>query len=263
MTTITTKKTVHPSYFLFVDLETTGFIKAPKGGIDLNKDEQFPHIVQISWELHACDASTKTFTTLSSEDFIIRPTADYTIPAESSKIHGISQEHALAHGVPLKTALLAFIRDMFLADRLQGEEDMKNPPQITIVCHNVEFDVPILMHNLFKAKDDTVKYHFQGEFLHYLGPGKKIQCICTMLDTIDLCKLPYANGGRGYKYPKLNELFYTLFQEAPKGQLHNSKFDVECTVACFKELYARGNLLTIRNMNLGCIENGFCIKLLK
>lgn len=253
------------AHYLFVDLETTGFIKAPKGGIDLNKDGQFPHIVQMSWQLHACDASTKTFTVRSDQDFIIRPTADYTIPAESTKIHGISQEHALAHGVPLKTALKAFINDMFLYVP-RREDGYVNIPQITIVCHNVEFDVPILMHNLFKAKDEDeffLKFCFQGQFINYLGFGKKIQCICTMLDTIDLCKLPYANGGRGYKYPKLNELFYTLFQEAPKGQLHNSKFDVECTIACFKELYARGNLLTIRNMNLGSIENGFDFKLLE
>jgi len=245
------------SYFLFLDLETTGFIKAPKGSvIDLNKTEHFPHIVQMSWQLQLYDRRAKTFSLVSDKDYIIQPTPDYTIPAESTKIHGISQEVALARGVPLETALLAFISDMFRKDH-RGTGDTG---QITLVCHNVEFDVPILLHYLFNAQNQLVKYHFQGELFHYLGGGhlsKKIQCICTMLDTIELCKLPYANGGRGrgrggggYKYPKLNELFYTLFHEAPKGQMHNSKFDVECTVACFKELYARGNILTIRHVDL-------------
>jgi DNA polymerase-3 subunit epsilon len=227
--------------FLFLDLETTGFIKAPKGGIDLNKDEQFPDIVQMSWQLHFFDPKLRTYSLVSDKDFIIRPTPLYTIPPDSTKIHGISHEHALIHGVPLEMALQQLASDLF------REHDTYHT---YLVCHNVEFDVPILMHKLLKAKNE--KMDVEGVSLELIFDFSLVQeCICTMLDTVDLCKLPYANGGRGYKYPKLSELFYTLFHEAPKGQLHNSKFDVECLVACFKELRKRGTSMTIRNVKLG------------
>ena len=87
------------THFLFFDLETTGLLRAKKNEIDFRKTEQFPHIVQISWQL--ITYSNGEFTTNENVDFIIRPDG-YTIPSESSAIHGISNERHLKKGSPFE-----------------------------------------------------------------------------------------------------------------------------------------------------------------
>lgn len=238
---MTTKAAIN-KYFLFVDIETTGLIKAKKYDIDLCKPEQFPHIVQMSWQLHEFDVTKQQYTLLRDNDYIVQPTPAYIIPEESTKIHGISHEQAMTSGVPLKTVLTLFIADIF------SNADSK----MHLVCHNIEFDVTILLHHIYM--------HFPDQFTAL--KDTKIPCICTMLDTIDLCALSMPapttqaqalagttttkKRSSSYKFPKLSELYYTLFNEAPKGQLHNSKYDVIFTVTCFKELWKRRGILTLR-----------------
>ena len=53
-----------------------------------------------------------------------------------------------------------------------------------------------------------------------------------MLETIHLCK---AEGKIGYKYPRLEELYFKLFQE--NFDAHNALNDVKATARCFWELY--------------------------
>jgi DNA polymerase III epsilon subunit-like protein len=228
-------------YFLFFDLETTGLLPRGIKIHDLLKKQHFPYIVQISWQLQKYDAKTQTYALLSEQDYIIKPTAAYVVPPESTKIHGISHEQAATRGVPVEMVLRHFLADWF-----HGDKDTATH----LVCHNVEFDVPILLHHIIAQelfKQSCVQQHTQD-----------ITCICTMLDTVTLCKKPFKSSGSGggFKYPSLLELFDFLFQKAPQGQLHNSRFDVECTVACFKELYSRhGERLRVRTIVLG--ENTF------
>ena len=215
------------SYFLFFDIETTGLLGAKKTEINYCNSKHFPYIVQLSWQLQQCENGT--FTTISTSDFIIKPDG-YNIPPESSKIHGITQETALKKGCPIKNALTKFIEDLTLYSSTY------------LVCHNIEFDVTILFYHLFKNdKEKFMKFKNQS-----------IPCICTMLDSIALCKLPsvskFTKANDPYKYPKLSELYRHLFSSDPVGQLHNSRFDVECTIMCFKELM-KLELLTVRNAN--------------
>jgi len=212
------------SHFLFFDLETTGLFGAKKKEIDFRKQEQFPHIVQLSWQL--VDYANGEFTTKENIDYVIRPDG-YTIPAESSAIHGISEQVAKEKGVPIREALLKWVEHYGLY------------PNTYLVCHNIEFDVTLLFYHLYRVL-----------------PGQKIDtvpCICTMLDSVALCKLPsmskFKNPKDPYKYPKLSELYRLLFGYPPSGTLHNSQYDVECTIECFKELKKRG-LLTVRNATL-------------
>ncbi len=217
-----------PKYFLFFDIETTGLLGAKKKDIDFRKSEQFPHIVQISWQLH--EYENEKYTTLNDVDYIIKPDG-YTIPEESSKIHGISQEVALEKGTSATDVYKGFIHDL-----------TKHSNTI-LVCHNIEFDVTILFYHIYKI--------YKNEFKGFLD--KKVMCICTMLDSVNYCKLPSAskfnNPKDPYKYPKLSELYAKLFGDAPKGQLHNSKYDVECTIQCFQSLFNMG-LLNIRYASL-------------
>lgn len=215
------------SYFLFFDIETTGLLGAKKTDINYCNSKHFPHIVQLSWQLQRCENGV--FTTITNSDFTITPDG-YTIPPESSKIHGITQESALAIGIPIKNALNDFMEDLTLYSTTY------------LVCHNIEFDVTILFYHLFKNdKEKFMKFK-----------NVSIPCICTMLDSVAFCKLPsmskFKNPKDPYKYPKLSELYRLLFGYPPSGKLHNSQYDVECTIECFKELMNK-ELLTVRNAN--------------
>lgn len=217
-----------PKHFLFFDIETTGLLGARKKDIDFRKSEQFPHIVQISWQLHQYE--NEKYTILSDADYIIRPD-NYIVSTESSKIHGISHETALEKGLPAPDVYKHFIHDL-------GKH-----PDTILVCHNIEFDITILFYHIYKLYKLAFK-----DFLQ-----KKVPCICTMLDSTNYCKLPsvskFTNPKDPYKYPKLSELYNKLFGSVPKGQLHNSKYDVECTIECFQSLMNMG-LLHIRYAGL-------------
>ena len=51
----------------------------------------------------------------------------------------------------------------------------------------------------------------------------------------DICKIPGNVIYGGYKYPKLGELYYKLFNKHFNNQ-HNAMADVEATYECYKEL---------------------------
>lgn len=217
-----------PKYFLFFDIETTGLLAAKKKDIDFRKSEQFPHIVQISWQLH--EYENEKYTTITDCDYIVKPDK-YTISEESIKIHGISHTEALEKG-----ALAADVYKFFI-------RDLSKHPNTILVCHNIEFDVTILFYHIYKI--------YKKEFNGFLN--KKVPCICTMLDSVNYCKLPsvskFIKPSDPYKYPKLSELYVKLFEKSPSGQLHNSKYDVECTIQCFQSLMNMG-LLNIRYASL-------------
>jgi DNA polymerase-3 subunit epsilon len=219
---------MEPKYFLFFDIETTGLLAAKKKDIDFRKAEQFPHIVQISWQLHQYE--NEKYTKITNCDYIIKPD-NYTITEESSKIHGISHTQALEKGISATNVYKSFIHDL------------TKRPNTILVCHNIEFDVTILFYHIYKI--------YKKEFNGFLN--KKVSCICTMLDSVNYCKLPsvskYTKASDPYKYPKLSELYVKLFEKAPSGQLHNSKYDVECTIECFQSLMNMG-LLNIRYASL-------------
>ena len=59
--------------------------------------------------------------------------------------------------------------------------------------------------------------------------------------TAELCQLPGGRGGR-YKLPKLEELYFHLFNEG-FAEAHNAAFDVEATARVFLEL-VRLNIIT-------------------
>jgi DNA polymerase-3 subunit alpha len=215
-------------HFLFFDIETTGLIKLPKSKIDFRKKSAFPEIVQISWQLHSY--TKDCFSHIDTKNYIIR-THNYTIPYDSIKIHGITNEFANENGVNKLDVLKEFL------------EIIKTYDNLYIVSHNIEFDVTILFFHIYNS--------FKKDFNQYVHI--KIPCICTMLDSIDICKIPsisqYYKQKQTidkYKYPKLSELYKTLFEVEPDGKLHDSSYDVEILVKCFKELINRSFNIKIR-----------------
>ena len=59
-----------------------------------------------------------------------------------------------------------------------------------------------------------------------------------MKSSTSFCRILLNND---YKYPKLEELYQSLFREPIKGA-HDALIDVEATVRCFNELRSRGEI---------------------
>ncbi len=187
--------------YLFFDTETTGLPRDWSAPVSALSN--WPRMVQISWLLY--DASGAR---ISKKEYIIRPEG-FSIPQEAARIHGITTEKASAVGVSLRAVLEEFSAAMELGGCL--------------IAHNMRFDEKIVGAE-FLRKGVT----------HKLFDAKKI---CTMTETTEYCKLPGNYGC--YKWPKLSELHFKLFNETFE-EAHSAAVDVEVCAKCFWELQRRG-----------------------
>lgn len=188
--------------FLFFDTETTGLPRNWKAPItDLNN---WPRLVQLAY-LHFDTVGNK----ISGGDYIIKPEG-FKIPADVSRIHGISHERAVKEGVSLSEVLQRF-------------QTLIEDSEI-LVAHNMSFDEKI------------VGAEFLRSGMENLIPAKKK--ICTMHSTTNFCAI---NGPYGYKWPKLSELHYKLFKTGFE-EAHNAAVDINATAKCFWELRRLGKL---------------------
>lgn len=192
---------------LFFDLETTGLPKNYKAPITDKKN--YPHIVQIAWILFADKKE------VSCNDIIIRPD-NFTIPKESTKIHGITQEIATTQGFPINWALLQFTNAI----------EILTQPVDKVIAHNLNFDKNVLLANIYREIELDQTFFFDN-------------CIniCSMESTTNLLKLP---GNYGYKWPKLQELHQYLFGSTFKDA-HDALADIRATARCYYELERRGH----------------------
>lgn len=189
--------------YLIFDCETDGLPLSKYSKID--DVNNWPKIVSLSWGIYK-----KNGECLTLKDYIRRP--NFEISKESSNIHGISTKKAKLKGIKMSLILEEFLEDVEKAKHL--------------IAHNINFDFPVLICEL--------KRENMNHSLH------KMKKICTMLKTTNYCKLvsPFKNE---YKWPKLEELYFKLFQTRPKN-MHNSKFDVIATAKCFFKLLNLGVL---------------------
>lgn len=175
---------------LFFDTETTGLPKSREPAY--KGPNNWPHIVSISWVLQDGDR-------MERKSFIIRPNG-WTIPEESTRIHGITHDRAVTEGSFLSDVMLQF---------LLVEHDY-------IIAHNLDFDLNVIINaclwDLGIAMPDF---------------GRRF---CTMKFSTDLLRLPLGNGRSGWKSPKLSELYKYVMNKDPQGQLHSSDYDTELLV---------------------------------
>jgi len=186
--------------YLFFDTETTGL---PNNWNAPSSDtKNWPRMVQLAFILYDNNGNL-----IESRDFIIKPEG-FIIPADVSKIHGITTERANREGVELNTVLDAF--------KVASEK------ATYLVAHNMEFDEKILGCEFIRRTGNDC----------LIGRKK----FCTMKDSsiIEFCAIPPFRYG-SYKWPKLSELHYklfgTFFEEA-----HNALADIQATARCFFEL---------------------------
>lgn len=180
---------------LFIDTETNGLP-------DMNKrasDPSQPHIVQF-----AATVVNEAGFVVDEHNILVKPEG-WEISPEMSAIHGVTQEMALADGLPeVMVAKLAL--------GLIEESSM-------LVAHNLQFDkflVRILLQRAGLLTDDMDAW------------WKALPVFCTMRATTDICKIPSERGG--WKWPKLIEAHQHAFGEGFDGQ-HDALADVK---ACLR-----------------------------
>ena len=184
---------------LFFDTETTGIplnYKAPS-----SDTQNWPRLVQLAWIL-----TDKEGTRIHTGNLVIKPDG-FVIPADATKVHGITTQRAKEEGVPLAEVIERFKSDLDMATYIVG--------------HNIEFDKKIVGAEMIRLgmKDEL----------------EKKKSYCTMQSSIDFCKIP---GKYGYKYPKLQELYKKLFGSEFENA-HDAMSDIEATEKCFWELKKR------------------------
>lgn len=191
---------------LLFDIETTGL--PPRGKKYDEHFNEFPHIVQIAWQL-----TNKSGNSIIKESRIIKPDG-YEIPQEVIDIHGITNERAHEEGTDLKTVLRLFITDCMKVD--------------TIVAHNIYFDTSITKANLLRLGID-------GEIGNQaLAKEKRVD---TMMKTIKFVEARHPDGRKG-KWPKLEELYFKLFGKG-MPEAHDAGADVQYLKECYFELVKR------------------------
>lgn len=60
-----------------------------------------------------------------------------------------------------------------------------------------------------------------------------------MMSSTNFCKLPNPSGRKGYKWPKLTELYNVLFEEEMEDA-HDAMGDVTALAKCFFALKDKG-----------------------
>ena len=177
---------------LIFDTETTGLPTQRVGA--KHGPNNWPHIVSIAWMV--LDSETNKI--LTQKSYVIKP-VNWTIPEESTAIHGIIHHYAERYG-----ADLGEVMDEFLAT----DYDI-------LVAHNLAFDENVLLNALL--------WDLGRSFEGFVRPK-----FCTMNMSRDMCRLPYPSGYPGNKPPKLSELYEHVFRKKPtKSRLHGSFYDTK------------------------------------
>lgn len=183
------------SYLIF-DTETTGIPRNRNAPVEMV--DNWPRVVQIAWQEYDEEEALK-----NSREAIIRPDG-FFIPEEAARVHGITQDRALAEGIPLPEILPSFAEAVNRAD--------------VLAAHNMRFDSFVVGAEFVRA----------GLVTELFAKRR----ICTMESSTEYCRLP---GRFGFKWPTLAELYYTLFR-ASFMEEHNAAADVTACARCFFEL---------------------------
>jgi DNA polymerase-3 subunit epsilon len=180
-------------YILFFDTETNGLPNDYNAPIsDLNN---WPRMLQLAWILY--DPSGKV---IKEANRIIKPDG-FRVNPNATLIHGISHSIAVSEGFPLKEVLTEFVQYCKKAG--------------SIVAHNISFDIAIVGAELLREK---IAFDFDS-----------FNQTCTMKSSTEYCKIP---GPYGYKWPKLEELYFKLFNRE-LDNAHDALVDVRATADCF------------------------------
>jgi DNA polymerase III epsilon subunit-like protein len=191
--------------------------------------DKWSYITQLSYIVYDTDNPKKT----KIVNHYIKLNKEVEISIEASAITHIykSTEDALNKHVDPNAnniCILDNIQTIHIVDVL-NEFIIDFQQCAYIVAHNIDFDKKMILAEL--------KRHNKIEDMVLILNSPKY--ICTMMKTINLCKLPKPsiNGNIYYKYPTLLEAYKTLFRETIKlDNLHNALYDVVICLRIFCKL---------------------------
>ena len=189
---------------LFFDLETTGLL--PNIDVNYRNLDKFINcrMVSIAWYIY--DNSENL---IKSKYTVIKP-MDFNIDnnSKATKINKITNIIA-TNGSNINNVWNELANDLVNVDLL--------------VAHNLHFDITVLSSELVRSGREDI--------LTKLCNTDKY---CTMINSTNICKIPFAYG-KGYKYPKLQELHKYLFNYNFIND-HNASSDAEATAKCYFKL---------------------------
>lgn len=217
-------------HILIIDTETSGL---PKDRRALPEDyEKWPRIVQVGAILYKCPYENKPGHVLKKYSSLVCPNG-WSIDPEATKVHGITEEVAKKNGISISKVLDGLTELM--------------PTANAICCHNVSFDVPVIL----------AEYHRNCKIRRSKDcPIGFLPTICTMEIGKKLCRIltegTRKNGDKYlyYKFPKLSELYSYLTGTEFTGKFHSALEDCEATVAIL-DILAKKHIPFLREMAPG------------
>lgn len=191
----------------FIDTETTGL--PINDNLPYTELDNWPYIVQV-----ALIIEDDNYGILARRNIILKPDG-YVIPEASTKVHGISNERAIKNGED-RDKVISFL------DLVLYNSDI-------IIGHNVSFDLNVIKSEIIRVKGKE----------NALFEQKEHGIIDTMKMGMNICKIPnlsfHTRLSQPYKYPKLDELYYQLFNKNFDNQ-HDAMADIQATYDCYYEL---------------------------
>ena len=207
---------------MFFDTETTGLIKK-------DNTKQVPHIIQLSYILY----DTNKRKMIERYNKYIKIPDSIHIEPESINVHGITRKILEnSDNVFIEEALCAFYHAYMKSSKIVG--------------HNILFDIQMIRTEIERNKDfikqmgcKNPEWVFQTEYQE----NNNVKCICTMFNTKNFCDIKVESkrinkdGSKTIyqKYPKLSELYYSIFKEYP-NKLHDAFEDVKICMRCYLKL---------------------------
>lgn len=204
--------------YLFFDTETNGL--PISWNAPMTQLSNWPRIIQFGWQVY-----DENETLVMEANNLIVPDG-WEIPSvknlmdkgitEAQAIkdsrfwveHGYTTEHNILQGIPMPKALTLFIEHYRKCRYM--------------IAHNMAFDFKIVGAEMLRYQQNT--------------GGYRLPKICTMEASTNFCRLP--GKGRGYKWPKLEEVHRILFQQEFDGA-HDALADVKACARVFFELKRR------------------------
>ena len=210
---------------LVFDTETSNL--PPKSGVSILETTRWPYILQIAWILY----DTEKNLIIDKFNNLIKIDSNIIIDPKSIEVHKITQEKLQEEGIDINIVLDKFNIILNWAD--------------VIVGHNLIFD-----KNMIQV--EGIRNHRP---INFIRNGVSISQYCTMLNSVNLCKIAFPNRINNsynykdnYKYPKLSELIYFLFKEE-NINFHDAFIDVMYTLRAYYKLQKNLDIFTI-DLNL-------------
>lgn len=190
---------------VFFDTETTGLPKDRRVPA-LSAANNWPDIVSLSWMVY------ENGILVSAESHIVRPDP-WTIPKDSTAIHGITNSCGLHNGRSLDWVLETFRTLIHDCD--------------AVVAHNLAFDKNVV--------DGAWAWHVcPRKGLPHRPPfGWPQKQVCTAEIGKDLCKIPFSDNPRRYKFPSLSALYTHVTGHPVTLPVHSSLHDTMLLASLF------------------------------